>query len=175
MKIVPSFFHFIAAVSLCLPSSYSSSSFTNSFLAESSTVSERSDRLPNGGRAVRRHDDGDESEWRRCCGHFVHAARTFGAFVRRRWRTRKWGREERKRRYARRGEKNKRRRKIGEKERERERETQRRGDQRRGQPITYIQQCSRHMHAWPLDSYHNTKRTYVFLRVRVRASVMYVV
>lgn len=62
-----------------LPSS--SSSFTNSFLAESSTVSERDDRLPNGGRAVRRHDDGDENERRRCCGHSGHAARTFGAFV----------------------------------------------------------------------------------------------
>lgn len=40
--------------------------------------------MPNGGRAVRRHDDGDENERRRCCGHSGHAARTFGAFVRRR-------------------------------------------------------------------------------------------
>lgn len=61
--------------------SSSSSCFTDSFLAKSSTVSERGDRLPNGGRAVRRHDDGDENERRRCCGHSEHAARTFGAFV----------------------------------------------------------------------------------------------
>lgn len=78
VKIVSPSFNSIAIATA--RSSSSSSSFTNSFLAESSTVSERGGRLPYGGRAVRRHDDGDGSERRRCCGHSEHAARTFGAF-----------------------------------------------------------------------------------------------
>lgn len=118
--------------------------------------------MPNGGRVVRRHDDGDENERRRCCGHSEHAARTFGACVREE-------EEKVKRKGKKKGEERN-------KERKGEREV-RDGDQRGVQAITYIQQCSRHMHARPLGSYHSMHSTfmcpyanvYVYARVYVYA------
>lgn len=138
---------------------FSSSSFTNSFLAESSTVSERGDGSPNGGRAVRRHDDGDGNERRRCCGHSEHAARTFGALVA----EENEGEKERAKGEERRikgGER-------GRREKEERPETTI-GETRTVQAITYIQRCSRHMHARPLGSYHSTRRTYMYFYVRAK-------